>query len=59
MAITALILLAAGQLAHAHFAIEYPAPRGITIGAGRNESYSQWENPCEPLPLSPPATVFS
>lgn len=47
-ALAALTLLAWGQLAHAHFGIDYPAPRAVTLGPGRNESYSQWENPCKP-----------
>ncbi|GAB1309925.1 Copper acquisition factor BIM1-like domain-containing protein [Madurella fahalii] len=50
MTLAALMLFTGIQLAHAHFAIDYPAPRAVTLGPGRNESYSQWENPCAGVP---------
>lgn len=66
MRTAALAVLAAAQLAAAHFGINYPAWRADTLSD--EETYSQWEYPCmsssfsismarlalPPLLLSPP-----
>lgn len=55
-AMKTIALLAAAQLASAHFGIEYPEWRANTLSED-NPQYSQWTNPCKspfpPLPLSP------
>jgi len=45
MAIKTLAILAAAQLAAAHFAIEYPEWRADTLAEETN--YSQWDYPCK------------
>ncbi|KAK4107356.1 hypothetical protein N656DRAFT_802742 [Canariomyces notabilis] len=51
MAFSALILLVVAHFADAHFSIEYPTGRAVTVGSGRlNESYSQWVQPCAGVP---------
>lgn len=57
MELTALLLLATAAVTNAHFGIEYPPMRGQTLGSAKNNSYSQWVQPCKPSltkPLSTP-----
>ena len=51
MALTALFLLAAAQLASAHFGLEYPQWRADTL---KNKTFSQWTYPCTKTPRSAP-----
>jgi len=46
--VTTFLLLAAAQLATAHFGLEYPTWRDTTLGTGHN--YSQWNYPCAGVP---------
>lgn len=53
MELTALLLLATAAVTNAHFGIEYPPMRGQTLGSAKNNSYSQWVQPCKPSPTNP------